>query len=155
MLEQEIASAIKFILDAAGSPTPYYHSVPQDFLAPAVYFPPPEIISAGNTLLSYLLEYSWYVKFFHKSTEEAYGIALKTLTALQDRKNVIPLIDDKGKLTGRGFRISDPSLKSLDNAAQLTIIWKSPRPYQKTSNTALDTASALGNAVLNINETEK
>jgi len=69
--------------------------------------------------------------------------------------SVVSGIDDKGKLTGRGFRISDPSLKNLDNAAQLTIIWKSPRPYQKTSNTALDTASALGNAVLNINETEK
>lgn len=155
MLEQEIASAIKFILDSAGAPTPYYHSVPQDFLVPAVYFPAPEIISAGDTLLSYSLEYSWYVKFFHKNTEEAYAMAVKVLTALQSRKNVIPLVDDKGKLTGRGFRVSDPSLKNFDNAAQLTIIWKSPKPYQKTSNTALDTADAFENAVLQINETEK
>ena len=82
-------------------------------------------------------------------------MAVKVLTALQSRKNVIPLVDDKGKLTGRGFRVSDPSLKNFDNAAQLTIIWKSPKPYQKTSNTALDTADAFENAVLQINETEK
>ena len=68
MLEQEIASAIKFILESAGRPTPYYHNVPQGFLVPAVYFPPPEIISAGDTLLTYSLEYSWYVKFFHRTT---------------------------------------------------------------------------------------
>lgn len=129
MLEQEIASTMKFILDNTGSPTPYYRSVPQGFLVPAVYFPPPEIISAGDTLLTYSLEYSWYVKFFHRNTQKAQALAFAALTALQSRKNVVPLIDEKGRQTGRGFRMLDPLLKPLDNAAQLTLMWKSPRPY--------------------------
>lgn len=129
MLEQEIASAMKFILDSSGRPTPYYHSVPQGFLVPAVYFPPPEIISAGDTLLTYSLEYSWYVKFFHRNTQKAQALAFAALTALQSRKNVVPLLDEKGRPTGHGFRMLDPLLKPLDNAAQLTLMWKSPRPY--------------------------
>lgn len=129
MLEQEIASAIRFILDSTGRPTPYYYSVPQGFLVPAVYFPQPEIISAGDTLLTYSLEYSWYVKFFHKDTRKAQALAFAALTALQARKNVVPLIDETGKPTGRGFRMLDPALRPLENAAQLTLVWKSPRPY--------------------------
>lgn len=134
MLEQEIASAIKFILESAGGATPYYYSVPQGFLVPAVYFPPPEIISAGDTLLTYSLTYSWYVKFFHKDTQKAQTLALATLTALQSRKNIVPLIDENGKATGRGFRMMDPLLKPLENAVQLTLMWKSPRPYNAGSS---------------------
>lgn len=129
MLEQEIASAIRFILDSTNGPTPYYHNVPQGFLVPAVYFPPPEILSAGDTLLTYSLEYSWYVKFFHEDTQKAQALAFAALTALQGRKNVVPLIDENGAPTGRGFRMLDPLLKPLENAAQLTLMWKSPRPY--------------------------
>lgn len=129
MLEQEIASAIRFILDSTDGPTPYYHNVPAGFLVPAVYFPPPEIESAGDTLLTYSLEYSWYVKFFHKDTQRAQALAFAALTALQRRKNVVPLIDKTGAPTGRGFRMLDPVLRPLENAAQLTLTWKSPRPY--------------------------
>ena len=161
MLEQEIASAIKFILESAGGPTPYYHNVPQGFLVPAVYFPPPEIISAGDTLLTYSLEYSWYVKFFHRTTQKAQALAFAALTALQSRKNVVPLIDETGKATGRGFRMMDPLLKPLDNAAQLTLIWKSPRPYnvnpsQKmmTYDLNMATKEAFDSAVSQITETE-
>jgi hypothetical protein len=129
MLEQEIASAIKFILKSAGDPSPYYYEVPQDFLVPAAYFPSPEIVSGGDTLLTYSLRYSWFIKFFHKDTPSAYALGLAALTALQGKKNVIPLIGEAGGPTGRGFRAKDPSLKPLDRAAQLTLMWDSPRPY--------------------------
>lgn len=132
MLEQEIASAIRFILDSADGPTPYYYNVPQDFLVPAVYFPQPEILSAGDTLNTYSLEYSWYVKFFHADTQKAQALAFTVLTALQARKNVVPLIDETGAPIGRGFRLLDPTVRPLENAAQLTLTWKSPRPYNST-----------------------
>ncbi len=129
MLEQEIASAMKFIIKNSGSPAPYYYKVPQDFFVPAVYFPSPEIESDGYTLNTYALTYSWFIKFFDKNTQSAYAAGLAALTALQDARNVIPLIDTTGKLTGRGFRLKDPKLKPLDSAAQLTLSWESPRPY--------------------------
>lgn len=161
MLEQEIASAIRFIIDSAGGPTPYYHNVPQGFLVPSVYFPPPEIVSAGDTLLTYSLEYSWYVKFFHKDTQSAEALAFAALTALQGRKNVVPLIDENGELTGRGFRMMDPVLRPLENAAQLTLMWKSPRPYDAESSQKMMTydlnmtaKSAYDSAVSQLTETE-
>ena len=161
MLEQEIASAIKFLVEASGNPTPYYYSVPQDFLVPAVHFPPPEVVSGGDTLHTYSLGYSLFVKFFHRTTEEAYALGLAALTALQGRKNVIPLIDENGLPAGRGFRAKDPSLKPLDHAAQLTLMWDSPRPYEVGQHQKMMTfdanfysKAAHGRAVGQIIETE-
>ena len=130
MLEQEIASAIKFILENSGNPNPYYYSVPQDFLVPAAYFPQPEIISGGDTLLSYALTYTWFVKFFHKDTPSAFELGRAVLEALQRKKNLIPLIKDESEYIGHGFRMKDPSLRTVaDGAVQLTLTWDSPRPY--------------------------
>lgn len=132
MLEREIASATQFILESAGNPEPYDANVPQDFIVPAVYFPVPEIVSGGDTLNTYMLSYSWYIKFFHKDTQSAYESALAVLTALQSMKNLIPLIDENGKHMGRKFRTGDPSLKIIDTGAvQLTLKWDSRRPYYR------------------------
>jgi len=129
MLDQEIASAMKFIIEKSGNPAPYYYEVPQDFLVPAVYFPSPEVDTTGDTLATYALEFMWFVKFFHEDTGLAYDMGFSVLNALQSRKNVIPLIDQNGELTGRGFRMRDPRLKPLDHASQLTLLWTSPREY--------------------------
>lgn len=133
MLEQEIASLIKHVLANAGNPAPYYDEVPEGFIVPAAYFPQPEITSDGDTLLTYALSYTWFVKLFHSDGPSAYALGLSVLTALQDAKNIVPLIGLNGAYTGRGFRLKDPSLKRLDGSpgvAQLTLSWNSPRPYR-------------------------
>lgn len=130
MLDQEIASAMRYIIDAADNPHPYYWNIPQEFIVPAVFFPQPEIVSRGDTLRSYALEFSWFVKFFAEDTGSAHALGLAALNALQYRKNVVPLIDDAGALTGRGFRMGDPSLRVIDDGAvQLALNWNSPRAY--------------------------
>ena len=161
MLEQEIASAIKFILKNTENPAPYYYSVPQDFMVPAAYFPSPEVVSGGDTLTTYALDYSWFIKFFHKDTESAYELAHKALTTIKRMRCTIPLIDEAGESTGRSFRLSDPTLKPLDHAAQLTIRWASRRPYyaveaQKTKSFEINlhTKRAYTGAVSQISEME-
>ena len=161
MLEQEIASAIKYLLESAGNPSPYYYEVPEDFLVPSAYFPQPEIDSRGDTLLTYALEYSWFVMYFHKDVREAHALGFAALTALQFKKNIIPLIDTAGNMTGRGFRIKDPSLRMVDGAAQLYLRWDSPRPYfarQHDKMVTFDadyyTKSAFDKAVSQIEEME-
>lgn len=132
MLEQEIASLIKYILNTAGNPSPYYYEVSEGFLVPSAYFPPPEIASNGGTLSTYTLSYTWFVKFFHKDTPLAHGVGLSVLTALQSNRNRVPLIAADGAETGKLFHIKDPSLKKIDGASgvsQLTLMWDSPRPY--------------------------
>lgn len=130
MLEQEIASIIKFTLDSAGNPAPYYNEVKEDFVVPSIYFPSPEIDSAGETFSTYCLGYSWYIKAFHRTTEEAYAMALQVLLALKGARNCVPLIGTDGKPTGEKLRIKDPEIKKLDSGVyQINISWDSRRPY--------------------------
>jgi len=64
MLEQELASIIAFLLKALGEVYPYYHTMPQSFKVPAIYFPSPEINTGADTLESFTVEYAWYIKIF-------------------------------------------------------------------------------------------
>ena len=130
MLEQEMASIIKFTLDRAKNPSPYYWEVPQHFTIPAVYFPTPEIATGGETFLTYNVDYAWYIKFFHHSSQKAYASAFSVLTAIRANRNLIPLITETGERAEGNVRVNDPKLKVLDNgAAQLTVEWRSRRPY--------------------------
>lgn len=130
MLEQEIASIIKFILDSSGNPTPYYYNIPQSFQMPAAYFPRPEITTDGDTLSTYAAEYAMYANFFDRTTEEAYDRALTALEAIKRRRDYIPLIDMDGEKLDKGVRLKKLSLKPIDECvAQLSMEFVSRRPY--------------------------
>ena len=132
MLEQEIASIMRFALDAAGNPAPYFNEVPEGFQLPAVYFPVPELTSGGDTFATYALTYTLFIKFFHLDAARAYENGFALLTAIRAARNLIPLIDQTGAATGRGFRVKDPVLKKIDGTpgvSQLELSWNSPRPY--------------------------
>ena len=134
VLEQELASIFGFVLTAAGNPTPYYRNLPQDFQVPAAYFPIPEIYTSGDTFNDYGAEYDWYIKFIHAETQEAYEMALNALTAIKQARNLIPLKAQDGKLTGKGVRIKDPELRTLDDGVvQLKIRFISRRPYSRSA----------------------
>ena len=124
------------LLNVTENPSPYYHKMPQDFLVPAAYFPPPEVDSQGYTMSTYALNFMWFINFFHKDDQSAFGLGFMALTALKEHGNAIPLINKCGEHTGRSFRIKDPLLKPLDNAAQLTLSWDSQRPYFKEQHQA-------------------
>lgn len=133
MLEQEVASIIKFTLDNAGNPAPYYEEIKQDFIVPSCYFPSPEIDTDGETLLTYRKRYSWFIKFFHNTTGGAYAMALAVLEALKGARNLVPLIANDGTETGENLRIKDPSIKKIDSGVyQLYIEWDSRRPYNRS-----------------------
>ena len=140
MLEQDLASIMRFLTEQSGSPAPYYNNVPKSFRVPAVYFPRPEITSDGDTLNTYALDFSLFVKFFHRTKEDAYELGYTALTALLDRRNRIPLIDESGSRTGRFIRIRDPTLRAVDeNAVQLQIDWTSRKPFAVEPVTMMQT----------------
>ena len=135
MLEQEIASIMRFCLDAADNPQPYYYDVPEDFQVPAMYFPQPEIDTAGETFLTYAFKYSWYINIFCSTTEDAHALAWQVLTAIKQARNLIPLLDDEGEDSGSGLRINDPRLVRVDTGVvQIVLTWTSRRPYDLKSN---------------------
>ena len=131
VLEQEIASIIKFLLASTGRPSPYYYKVPQSFAVPAAFFPQAEIETGGETLITYNMDYTLYVKFFARTTEDAYRLGLMAVTAIRGKRNLIPLIEEDGEdIPGKGIRVNDPDLKMLDDgAAQVKVSWRSRRPY--------------------------
>ena len=118
MLEQEMASIIKYVLDKAGGPAPYYWNVPQNFSVPAAYFPTPEIDTGGETFLTYYMDYVWFIKLFHKTGQGAYSLGFDVMTAIRAARNLIPLIaEDGSEIAGSWVRINDPQLKVLDDGA--------------------------------------
>lgn len=130
LLEQEIASVIRFILDAAGNPNPYYHSVPESFVTPAVYFPSPEIDTGGETFLTYRMVFSWYITFHHQTTEGAYALAHAALSAIMGHRYLIPLIAESGEKAGGYLRVDPPSIKEVAvGVYQLALTFVSRRPY--------------------------
>ena len=129
-MEQEIASIITFMLNSAGNPTPYYNEVKEGFAVPSMFFPTPRIDTDGETLNTYKMSYSLDVMCFHRTTQEAYEIALKTLTAIKAARNYVPLIGEDGKPTGQLLRLDDPEIKEVDiGAYQISVAWDSRRPY--------------------------
>ncbi len=150
-LEQEIASIMKFVLDRAGKPAPYYWEVPVHFAVPSAYFPMPEIDTGSETFLTYNMDYAWYIKIFHRTKEEAYSLGLTVVTAIRAARNLIPLIAEDGSETeGNWIRLNDPKLKILDDrAAQLAVTWRSRRPYDDTA------AGAQRSQLLNIDALAK
>ena len=134
MLEQEMASIIKFVLDHAKAPAPYYWNVPRNFTVPAAYFPPPEIDTGPDTFLTSSMDFAWYIKLFHKTAQGAYVLGHAVAAAIRAERNLVPLITENGEIVPESWvRVDDPSMKVVDDgAAQLTIHWKSRRPYNDT-----------------------
>lgn len=130
MLEQELVSIVRFILDNTSNSSPYYHNLPESFCTPATYFPVPEISSRGETFLTYALEYTWYVKFIDIDTQSAYIRANQALNALQAKRNIITLLDENGAETSAGLRLYDPAINTVDTGiVQIKLSWASRRPY--------------------------
>lgn len=85
------------------------------------------------------------VRHFFASAQEAYALGLSVLTAIKGSRNLIPLITETGEPAGGKLRIDDPSLKILDDgAAQLTLNWRSRRPYDMTEATKMQTFEVEG-----------
>lgn len=145
-LELELSSIFEFILKAADNPQPYYENIPESFCLPAAYFPVPELVTYGDTFRTYGAEYSWYINFFHLSSQEAYILASKVLTAIKEAHDLIPFIDANGNATGGGIRIKDPEIKPIDECAvRLLIRFISHRPYKDLEGIKMQANKALIN----------
>ena len=130
MLEQELASIARFIYDNTGIQTVYYNEMPESFKTPSIYFPVPDVIARGDTMSSYALMYSWYVKVFDVRSNTAYQKAFEAFNALKQKRNLIPLINQDGTPAGEGIRVKDPKISKLDTGvAQIQIDWDSIRSF--------------------------
>ena len=59
-------------------------------------------------------------------------LAKQAAEAIRKARNLIPIIDADGKITGEGLRLNDPGVKTVDaGAVQLNLSWVSRRPSTK------------------------
>lgn len=150
MIDQELASIIRFILSAIPEAAPHYFDTPKDFEVPAVYFPAPTFESKGETFLTYAFDYTWIIEIFHTTTEDAIALARRAADAIMANRRLIPLVDEAGELTGKGLRLHDPRVgKSGMLVASLTLGWASRRPYNA------EDVQKMMSYILNINDPEK
>lgn len=133
MLEQELASIIHTVLDAAGDVTPYYHQQAKDFMVPSVFFPVPEMFGGSSSLSSYEISYMWFIKFFASDSADALTTASNVLEHIVSHRNAIPLYNTDGTLTGKSMRVDFPRIRKIeDGVIQMQIEWSSIRSYVET-----------------------
>lgn len=131
MLEKEMASIARFIIESAGNPKPYFNEIMKDFVVPSIYFPPAEVRSSVFSLDSYEVGYSWFIKFFAQDKIGAYEKARVVMEQILKRRQNIPLYDIEGNVTGEKLRVKNPKIKALEDAAyQLMIEWDVVRGYE-------------------------
>jgi len=130
LIEQEMASVMRFVLDASENPYPYYEEIPEGFLVPAVYFPVPEIETDNDTLSTYKLTYVWNINFFHKDTQGAHSMVLKVMEKLKRNRNKVTIINEDGSETEKSFYVKGSRITEAESGnVQMTVEWESRRLY--------------------------
>ncbi len=130
MLEQEIAALVRF-MEPFKLKT-YFKELPEGFVTPSAYFPPPEIASAAHSLTAYCNIFSVFMKVFGKNSAESYYYASQIEKSILGRRGRIPLYDRDGTLNGKCFRIDidKVGIKNIDTGVtQITLDWKTLTAY--------------------------
>jgi hypothetical protein len=149
MLEQELASIIHTVLDKAGDVTPYYHQQAKDFQIPSIFFPVPEKFSGSFSLSSYEISFLWLIKVYATDTMSAYEIASNVLEDIVSHRNLIPLYNMDGSLTGKSLRVKFPRLRKVEEGiVQLQIEWDSIRGYHQDPAEKMTTFKAAYNGTI-------
>ncbi len=130
LIEQEMASVMRFVLETLENPYPYYEEIPEGFLVPAVYFPVPEIETDNDTLSAYKLTYVWNISFIHRGTREAHDMALKVMEGLKKNRNKVKIINEDGSETEKSFYVKTSRIAETESGTvQMTVEWESRRLY--------------------------
>ncbi len=134
MLEQEIASLVHFMepLNLAH----YFGELPDGFATPSVYFPPPEVEGNEFSVSTYENTFTVFLKIFDRTSMDSFNHASKLVKSIQSKRKRIPLYDEKGKLTGKNFRIIKLNARNIDaGVTQVQISWKTHTAYDEETYT--------------------
>lgn len=131
MLEFEIAAIYYFVAKQIKA-KPYLGEVPIDFMVPCVIYPTPSSDPFAFSNNAYGVKFSMYVDFIARSSSEAYENSETVLQAIMQHRCKIPLVDEKGKQTGKHFQINKPELKKVERGVyQMELSWKRYSRYDE------------------------
>lgn len=131
-MERELAAIARMVTETVQHEKIYVSGMPESFAVPSIYFPVSELVDRPHTMDGYLVDYTWYVHFFHKSTECADEMARAVMDSLLGARRRVPLYSIDGLATGKYFKIDQITKKSLDHGvARLDLTWASPRSFEE------------------------
>lgn len=133
-MEQELQSIITFIHKASGINNIETNEVLEGINKPLLYFPQIDILSFGGTTHTFMNTYSWYIKIFAETSEEAHSKCLELLQLINKKRQNIQLLNKDGSITGEYVRLKNVSVSKIDiGISQLAIVWDSFYKYDTES----------------------
>jgi hypothetical protein len=132
-MNPEVGSIMKFIYDLFPVKV-YTKKVPMDFQVPSLYVPSPFSFDGNDTTSTFSKTYNLNIKLFHKDTSKAMSEAERIADVIRGRRNVIPLLDEKGAESGDFVRFSRIETREGDEGvASIVLDWTSRYYYDKPS----------------------
>lgn len=110
----------------------YEKEVPADFAVPSLYFPVSSVFDSNDTNMTFTKTYSLSVKLFHEDSVIANDRAEMIADEVRSNKNVIPMVNPEGGLTGDFIRLSKIETRIGDNGvATIVVGWDSNYHYNR------------------------
>lgn len=133
MLEFEIAALYYFIAGILNLPA-YFDEVPEDMDIPCVFYPVPHQKNGSFSTNAYSTTFTLYAKVMDINNVSAGWKSSQIVQAIGKNRNKIPLVNEKGKQTGKNFRIDSVEATKADEGVwQIEISW---RRYTKFTDNA-------------------
>lgn len=137
-MNDEVGSVMNFFYDLFPCKV-YTLEVPEKFVVPSMYYPPPLVFDSNDTNMTYMKTYSLPVKLFHRDSQKAIDKADMLADALRRKKGVIPLVDVEGKHTGHYIRMTRIETRlSESGVAIITLNWDSRYFYEREEYAPLE-----------------
>jgi hypothetical protein len=125
MIEQQIASIARNLIDICGIEKVYLDDVPEEFETPSLYIPFPE--SVDNTFDSvdtFRRDYVVYINIFHNTTTQAMEVADDVCLNLYSQNLKVPIIRVNGSLDSSYLKLDKCTSSKIDNGvSQVAIQW--------------------------------
>ena len=124
MLEFEIAALYYFIAGILNLPA-YFDEVPENMEIPCVFYPSPHQKSGDFSTNTYATTFTLYAKVMDIDNVSAGGKCSQIMHAISGNRYKVPLVDEKGKRTGKNFRIESMEVTKADEGVwQMELSWK-------------------------------
>lgn len=136
-MNPEIASIMNFFYKIFPCKV-YTKEVPENFVVPSMYFPPPFSFNSNDSLSTFRKTYSLSIKLFHKDSQQAYQEAERIADTVHQKRDIIPIIDINGNETGDFLQIRNIETRELESGvAAIQVNWDSRYFYEKEPYTPL------------------
>ena len=133
-MEMEIGSLMAYVYSKYEAEV-YTERMPQGFTLPALYFPPPIVLSTPFTSHSFQNDYSLVIKLFHEDEQGAFSEAERVANAIRKSRYCVPRRNEDGTPANRLIIVSEIDTRMVDSGsivmgvAQITVNWKSRYVY--------------------------